>query len=536
MLSPLFVAGFYYKTFMWPPSWWEKLYEPAIRHAAGLGRASIESDPDDYDKAHAFCDVLVIGAGPAGLCAALTAGRAGARVMLCDEDFLLGGRLNGDRREIDGMPGAAWANRVEAELAALPDVTVMRRTTVFGAYDGRTYGAVERIADHLPVPGRGQARQRLWKIVAKRTILAAGAIERPIVFGGNDRPGVMMASAVRTYVNRFGVAPGRRVVLFTVNRRRMEDGARSPRCRHHGRGHRRRASRGRAGRGCIGTACRRAHHAGRPGEGCARAARGRCDHGARSRWTCVTTAGGYPRRFRRLEPDPRARHPPRRTAPLVRGASPPSCPVTCPRGMTAVGAAAGSMALAAALREGASAGEDAARAAGFHVAGTAPPRADDESTRLAPLWHVVEAQDKAFVDFQHDVTVGDVALAAREGFRAVEHLKRYTTLGMATDQGKTSNVNGYAIMAALTGRTIPEVGTTVFRPPYTPVAIGALAGRHRGRHFRPTRLTSGHPWAAAQGATFVRWASGCGRNGSRPPASRTGPNGSLAKCAPCARP
>lgn len=222
LFAPIFVAGFYYKTFMWPAALWEKLYEPAIRRAAGLGRASREADPDTYEKAYAFCDVLIIGAGPAGLAAARAAARSGARVVLCDEDFLLGGRLNSERHTIDGISGSAWARVVEAELRAQPDVRILRRTTVFGVYDGgmsgtHTFAALERVSDHLPIPPLHQPRQRLWRIIAKRSVLASGAVERPIVFGGNDKPGVMMASAVRTYVNRFGVIPGRRAALFTTS-------------------------------------------------------------------------------------------------------------------------------------------------------------------------------------------------------------------------------------------------------------------------------------------------------------------------------
>ncbi len=215
LLSPFFAAGFYYKTFMWPASFWEKVYEPAIRRAAGLGRASTEADPDVYEKLYAFCDVLVVGGGAAGLAAALSAGRSGARVILCDEDYVLGGRLNGDIREIGGESGSTWAHHASLSLDALTNVRVLRRTTVFGVYDGGTYGAVERVSDHLPVPAPRQPRQRLWKIVAKRAVLATGAIERPIVFGGNDRPGVTMASAVRTYLNRFAVPAGRRAAIFT---------------------------------------------------------------------------------------------------------------------------------------------------------------------------------------------------------------------------------------------------------------------------------------------------------------------------------
>src|SRR6056297_3612139 len=215
-LSNFFAAGFYYKTFMWPAAFWEKVYEPIIRKAAGLGTLSHEPDPDSYDKGFLHCDLLVIGAGPAGLAAALTAGQSGARVILADEDFLPGGRLNAETLEVDGMAGADWAARTVAELSAMDNVRVMTRTTVYGAYDHGTYGALERCTDHLADSG-GKPRQVLWRIYTKRAVLAAGATERPIAFGNNDRPGVMLAGAVRTYVNRFGVTPGHEVAVFTNN-------------------------------------------------------------------------------------------------------------------------------------------------------------------------------------------------------------------------------------------------------------------------------------------------------------------------------
>jgi heterotetrameric sarcosine oxidase alpha subunit len=507
LLSPIFVAGFYYKTFMWPAAFWEKIYEPLIRRAAGLGRASLEADPDTYEKAHAFCDVLIIGGGPAGLAAALAAGRSGARVILCDEDFLLGGRLNHERHEIDDLSGSDWAHRVETELRSMPEVRLMQRTTVFGAYDdglcgARTFGALERVADHLPVPPAHQPRQRLWKIVAMRTVLAAGAVERSIVFGGNDRPGVMMASAVRGYLNRFAVAPGRRVAVFTSG----DDGWKTAfelaaagiavEAIIDARGEvaspileraKRLEPRIFLGAHVIDT---------RGARGIERiAVRDAQGHITRLSVDTLAMSGGWN---------------PSVALSTHLGGRPRWSDEICafvpgqmPRGMSVAGAACGSMALADALRQGAAAGMDAAASTGFSR--SAPPawRVAGEPTHVSPLWHVAASTSKAFVDFQNDVTYEDVVLAAREGYRSVELLKRYTTLGMSTDQGKTSNINGHAIMAALTERAIPEVGTTTSRPPYSPVAIGAFAGHHRGKDFRPTRLTAGHGWARERGATFV---------------------------------
>lgn len=502
LVSPLLGAGFYYKTFMWPASFWEKIYEPAIRRAAGLGRASGKADPDHYEKTHAFCDLLVIGGGPAGLAAAFIAGRSGARVILCDDDFVLGGRLNADVREIDDCPGSIWAQHTATGLEAMPNVRILRRTTVFGVYDGSTFGAVERVSDHLPEPASHQPRQRLWKIVARQSVLAAGAIERHIVFGGNDRPGVVMAAAARTYLNRFAVIPGKRAAVFAncddawttalqltaagVQVEAILD-VRSP------------------VDSLLASKAKRAGIAIFPGAQV-------LDTRGRQALKAITFRGADGQ-TRELAVDLLA----------VSGGWNPNLGLTthlgsrpdwseelaaflpgkAPPGMTVVGAARGSYRLADGLRDGMTAGIAAAEAAGFVVRSQPTPKADDDHTGLKPFWHVAASRSKAFVDFQNDVTSADVALAAREGFKSVELLKRYTTLGMATDQGKTSNVNGYAMMAELTRRPMSEVGTTMFRPPYTPVAIAALAGHHRGRHFRPTRLTAGHRWAEQHGASFV---------------------------------
>ena len=503
LVSPFLGAGFYYKTFMWPASFWEKLYEPAIRRAAGLGRAAGAPDPDHYEKAHAFCDVLVIGGGPAGLAAALAAGRAGARVILCDEDFRLGGRLLAERRTVDGEPGAEWAAAAEAELAALPNVRIMRRTTVFGVYDGGTYGALERVNDHVPVPPEHEPRQRTWKIVAKRAVLAAGSIERGIVFGGNDRPGVMLAGAVRTYLNRFAAAPGRRAVVFANN---DEAGATIADLRAAGDrgGRRRRHARGgaggdaRGGEGCGCAPCRRRGRAG----GAGRAECAQCPDPER-RWTRYSCRLRPRRRVRRLDADDPPHLPSRRPAGVERRGRRSS-----PRNAAAgdVGRRRRGRVLRPRRVPRRRNAGGRGRGGGARVHGSvsgAPPKADDESTGFAPFWHVKDSVGKAFVDLQNDVTTSDVKLAAREGFRIAEHLKRYTTLGMATDQGKTSNAAGMAVLAAATERTVAEVGMTTFRPPFSPVAIGAFAGHHRGKDFRPTRLTPSHSFAEERGAVFV---------------------------------
>jgi heterotetrameric sarcosine oxidase alpha subunit len=498
LLGPIIGAGFYYKTFMWPAAFWERVYEPLIRRAAGLGRAAELPDPDHYEHAYAFCDVLIIGAGPAGMMAAMVAARAGARVIICDEDFCFGGRLLSELREIDGQCGQRWVADKTEELASFPDVRLMPRTTVFGVYDGHTYGAVERVADHLAAPLPHQPRQRLWRIVAKRAILAAGATERGIVFGGNDRPGIMLAAAMRSYINRFAVVPGRRVALFVNNDDGWQtaadlasagvevaaiiDSRRSPPPAVSGVVAARVISGGRI----VGT----------QGRSAVRSITVRSPGGTQTiDVDAVGVSGGWNPNVNLT-----GHHGGRpvwndELAAFVPGISPP--------GLIPVGAANGILSLASCLAAGAAAGRQAAEHAGFTVSATAPPKADDERVVISPMWHVADSTGKAFVDFQNDVTVDDIALAHREGFRSVEHLKRYTTLGMATDQGKNSNVHGLAMMAALTGQSIPETGTTTYRPPYTPVAIGALAGHHRGREFRPTRLTPSHAWAEAQGAVFV---------------------------------
>jgi len=501
LLAPFLGAGFYYKTFMWPAAFWERLYEPLIRRAAGLGSLSGEPDPDIYEKATAHCDILVIGAGPAGLQAARVAAHSGARVILADEDFALGGRLGAERMEVGSLSGQAWMARVAGELGSMPNVRIFSRTTVFGAYDCGTYAAIERVCDHLALPPLHLPRQRLWRIVAKRSILAAGSIERMIAFPDNDRPGVMQASAVRAYVNRFAVLPGKATAIFTCN----HDGWRTA--------HDIQAAGGTVA-AIIDT---------RPAEAIADLRTDVGDIPVFSRSHVIATDGRKQLAAVEVANAAGGRLKVEADCLAVAGGWNPTLHLTChlrgrpvwndriagfvpgadvPKGMRVVGAAAGEFTTHGALAGATKAASAALGELGRKSRAESVPAAEDGPVEIQAFWHVA-AKGRAWLDFQNDVTVKDLRLAHQEGFGAVEHAKRYTTLGMATDQGKTANVPAIAILAEIAGRSIAETGTTVFRPPYSPVAIAAFVGRARGRDYRPCRLTPAHDWAREQGASFI---------------------------------
>jgi len=492
-LSSFLSAGFYYKTFMWPKAFWEKLYEPIIRAAAGLGSLSGEEDPACYDKGFLHCDLLIIGAGASGLGAALTAGRAGQKIIIADEDFLVGGRLNFEQDEIDGMASSEWAKKAYEELTAMPHVRFMTRTTVYGAYDHGIYGALERKTDHLPGVS-DLPRQILWRIYSKRALLAAGATERSIAFGDNDRPGIMLAGSVRGYLNRYGVAPGKEVCLFTNN----DSGWKTARDLNN------------AGVTVSAVIDTRNISAPLNIEG-ARIAMGQqvvatkgrlgiesvtLGDGSIVRCDCLAVSGGWNPNVH-LTCHQRGRPSWREDiAAFVPGND-------LPVGMSVIGKAAGAFGLGESLRSGHEAALAYLTKKGVSTDGLVAANADDEAYNIEPYWQVPNCKGKSWIDLQNDVTNKDIAQSFQEGFKSVEHLKRYTTMGMATDQGKTSNVLGLGVLSEISGQSIQDTGTTIFRPPYTPVPIGALAGRARGKHFRPTRHTTSHSWAEAHGAEFV---------------------------------
>lgn len=507
--------GFYYKTFMYPQNLW-LTYEKYIRKAAGLGRSPTEVDPDIYDHLNQHCDVLVVGAGPAGLAAALAAGRSGARVILADEQEEFGGSLLDTRETLDGKPAAEWVAKALAELASLPEVTLLPRATVNGYHDHNFLTIHQRLTDHLgEVAPRGQARHRVHRVRAKRVVLAAGAHERPLVYANNDVPGNMLAGAVSAYVNRYGVAPGRELVLSTNNDYAyrvvldwLDAGQKVVAvadARSNPRGAWVEEARARGVRILTGSAvveCRgskrvtgaricaidvKGHRVTSPGEVVD------CD--------LIVSSGGY--------------------SPVVHLASHLGGKPTWREDILAfvpsegdfqkrlcAGAVNGVFGLGDVLADGYEAGAKAAAEAGFKpVEGVVPKAAIRHEEPTLALFQVPHDKStarapKQFVDLQNDVTAAGIELATREGFESVEHVKRYTALGFGTDQGKLGNINGLAIAARSMGISVAEMGTTMFRPNYTPVTFGAVAGRHCGHLFDPKRYTAMHSWHLAQGAEF----------------------------------
>ncbi|RVT81577.1 sarcosine oxidase subunit alpha family protein [Rhodobacteraceae bacterium CCMM004] len=515
-LARFLPAGFYYKTFTWPRAFWKHVYEPFIRRSAGLGRPPEEADADRYEHFNIRTDVVVIGGGIAGLTAARLAAEAGLEVLLIEQDTIWGGRAPVDGVEIDGNPAQAWVDDTVAALAAMPNVRLRLGTMAAGIYDHGYLLAYERVADRPD--SSGAPRHRLWRVRARRIVTATGAIERPLSFACNDVPGVMLAGAVRDYLVDYGVSPGDRTVIVTNN----DDAYRTAIALH------------RAGLSVPAIVDARPEIAGAlpeearqlgltilPGTGIAKVKGGRqvtgvalCQQGGDGAVTqeiacdAVAMSGGWSpvvhlwshcggkliwdAEQAHFRPDPDR-------APT--GADGRGFVVTA-------GAASGALRADAALSDAAAAADRVLTALDQTAGDASPPRADVPSEApLAPVWMMpqragADLRAKMWLDFQNDVKVSDVRLAAQEGFTSVEHAKRYTTLGMATDQGKLSNINGLAVLADARGDAIPQVGTTTFRPPYVPISMGSIAGEARGDLFQPIRRTPLHDWHEGQGA---RW-------------------------------
>ena len=515
ILDRFLPAGFYYKTFMWPAAMWMR-YEHLIRHAAGLGKAAdAHNDPKKKKKNHAHCDILIAGGGVAGLMAALQAATGGARVILADEQNEFGGWLLGEANiTIDRRPASSWIANIVSQLEAMQNVILLPRTTVFGYMDHNFLTMNERVTDHFGKRPAHLPRQRLWKVRAQPVIIAQGAHERPLVFAGNDLPGSMLAGAVRTYINRYGVCPGKRAIVISNN----DDAYRTALDLHR-----------------VGTKVLIADLRAQPQGPLVRAARDASIEILKGH--AVIAAYGK-RRVARVEIAPIDDSATAITGEVIHrdcdliamsgGLSPAVhlhsqargklqwndaklCfnPSTTHEASFNIGACNGSFDLTSALKEAIRAGTKAAAATGHGAACLPAPVVIIAKQNWLPLaaWKIPNGHSagrgpKAFVDFQNDVTASDVELAAREGYRSVEHLKRYTTTGMGTDQGKTSNINALAILAGVLGNEIPKVGTTTFRMPYTPSNIGAIAGRDIGALFDPVRLTRMDSWHRSYGAKF----------------------------------
>ena len=515
--SRLIPAGFYYKTFMWPASMWMH-YEKFIRKAAGLGKSPTARDPDRYEHRNYHCDVLIVGAGSAGLAATLAAAKTGARVVLVDERPEFGGWLLSRDERIDGDSATAWVAATYHELSQLENVTLLPRTTVTGYFDYNYLVAVERVTDHLP-PGAlpHKPRQRLWKIRAKQVVLATGAIERGLVFADNDRPGVMLAGAVRSYINCYAVLPARNMVVFTNNdsayRTALDAKTRgaqvtivdirtNPESALIARAEQSNIT---IHRGCAIVGVRGSTRIRSVDVMRMNPSGDRVVGSSRITIECsvVASSGGWTPTVH-LHSQARGKL---KYADNVAGFVPHSGARINPN--RSAGACAGAVELQQCLDQGFQAGHDAASTAGF--AGELPARVTapaDQESPMRVLWtipceHPVGmGPSKHFHELQNDATVGDLHLAVREGFSAVEHLKRYTTTGMATDQGKTSNLIALGVLSEIRGQPIESIGVTTFRPPYTPLTFGAVVGQNRRELFLQERKTSIHPWHQQNGAVF----------------------------------
>jgi len=511
LLSKFFPAGFYYKTFMWPKNFWYKVYEPIIRKAAGLGVAPLKPDSDRYEHKFEFCDILIVGSGPSGLASALAAGKNGARVILAEDKPRFGGSLLTDDVTIGNKKGKDWVDETISQLKSMPNVIIKNRSQVFGYYDHNMIAMFERTKDHIENPSEFIPRQRLWYIRAKEVIISTGSIERPLVFGNNDRPGVMLASAAKEYMKVYGVLVGKKPIIFTNNDSGYETAIDFKK----------------NGVNPLVLDIRSNSESSVVQEAKDLDINIKFSHG-------VVNSMGYKKvnsaLIGKLNKD-------KSTYESLENVS---CDCICVSGNwtptvhlssqsgnklkfdekvnafipdkskqneNTIGSANGSFTLNNALEDGFNKGYELSKKITEKNLKEPIPTSNERSKgKQDKFWCMPLPKNKHYkrcVDFQNDVYVSDIELAIREGFRSIEHVKRYTTLGMATDQGRTSNLNGLQLVSNIEKKIIPEVGHTTFRPPYTPVTIGTIVGREVGKNYRPTRKSPMHLWHENNNAVFV---------------------------------
>jgi len=511
LLNKFFPAGFYYKTFMWPKNFWYKIYEPIIRKAAGLGVAPLKPDPDRYEHKFEYCDILVAGSGPSGLASALAAAKNGAKVILAEDKPRFGGSLLIDEVTIGNKKGKDWADETIHELKSMPNVLVKNRSQVFGYYDHNMMVMLERTRDHIENPTKFTPRQRLWYIRAKEVIVSTGSIERPLVFGNNDRPGIMLASAAKEYMKVYGVLVGKKPIIFTnndsgyetaiefkkngvnplvVDIRKNSEGSIIQEAKNldidikfscgvvNSQGYKRVNS------AIIGKL-------NNDRSGYENLENISCD--------CICLSGNWTPTVHLSSQSGNKLKFDEKINAFIPGKS--------RQNENAVGSTKGSFTLKQTLEDGFSKGYELSKKINGQNLKSPTPTSNERSYASSDkFWCMPLPKNKNYkrcVDFQNDVYVSDIELAIREGFRSIEHVKRYTTLGMATDQGKTSNLNGLQLVSNIENKIVPEVGHTTFRPPYTPVTIGAIVGREVGKHYRPTRKSPMHQWHKKNDAVFV---------------------------------
>ena len=510
-LNKFFPAGFYYKTFMWPKSFWYKIYEPFIRKAAGLGVASVEKDKERYEHKYEYCDLLVTGSGPAGLSSAYAAAKNGAKVILAEDKPRFGGSLLTDDVTIDNLSGKAWTDKIITELKEMPNVIVKNRSQVFGYYDHNMMVMFERTGDHLKEKPKYTPRQRLWYIRAKEVLLSTGSIERPIVFGNNDTPGVFLSAAAKEYIKVYGVLVGKKPLIFTNNDSAYETALefkkqgiepiildtreeQSSELIDAAKNQNIQIKFSHAVMAANGYKKVKSAQIGRLNKdktGFESSETIECD--------CICVSGFW--------------------TPTVHLASQSGnklkfndqidafVPDKSKQNETSIGASKGTFTLQKTLEEGFNTGFEVSKNITNNNNSIPTPNSNEPKKNTHDkFWcsPLPEGKNyKRFVDFQNDVAVSDIEVALREGYRSIEHVKRYTTLGMATDQGRTSNLNGLQLVANVEKKIVPQVGHTTFRPPFTPITIGTIVGREVDMEYMPTRKTPMHTWHEKNNAVFV---------------------------------